>query len=128
MQRITLIAISLLVATSLIFSQQKRVKEITISGEVIDIQCYTSGAMGKGIGSAHKECATDCAKGGIPLAILEDKTGTIYVAGQTKTSMRGANEMLLPFVAEKVKVTGMLHERGGVKLLLISKIISQASK
>ncbi|MBI4427886.1 MAG: hypothetical protein HY562_02090 [Ignavibacteriales bacterium] len=128
MQRIVVIAVSLLFTMSLVFSQQTRGREITISGEVIDIQCYTSGAMGKGIGADHKECATDCAKGGIPLAVLEDKTGTIYIAGQTKSSMKGANETLLPYVAEKVKVTGRLHQKGGVKLLLISKITTQASK
>ena len=36
--------------------------------------------------------------------------------------MAGATELLLPFVAEKVKVTGRLFERGGMKMLLISKV------
>lgn len=56
------------------------------------------------------------------MSILEEKTGKIYLAGQSKKAMAGANEMLMPYVAEKVKVTGRLFEKGGMKLLLISNI------
>ena len=36
--------------------------------------------------------------------------------------MAGANELLIPFVAEKVNVTGLLFEKGGMKMLLISNV------
>ena len=108
-------------AFSLSFSQQKR--EVSVTGEVVDLQCYISGAMGKGTSAEHKECATNCAKGGIPLGILEEKTGNLVLAGQTKNAMKGANEMLMDFIAEKVTVRGRLSEKGGVKLLLISKVV-----
>jgi len=103
------------------FAQQKR--EVTVTGEVVDMQCYISGAMGKATGPEHKECATNCAKGGIPLGILEEKTGNLVFAGQTKNAMKGANEMLMDFIAERVTVTGRMVEKGGVKLLLISKVV-----
>lgn len=106
---------------SLSIAQQKR--EVTLTGEVVDMQCYISGAMGKATGPDHKECATNCAKGGIPLGILEEKTGNLVLAGQTKNAMKGANEMLKDFIAEKVTVTGRMVEKGGVKLLLISKVV-----
>ena len=77
---------------------------------------------GPGKGPSHKECALRCAKGGIPLSILEEKTGKLYLAGQSKEAMKGANDMLIPYVAEKVKVTGRLFEKGGMKLLLISEV------
>ena len=118
----SLLVLLTIVFTVSLFAQQKGVKEVSVVGEVVDIQCYVSGANGPGKGAGHKDCATSCAKGGIPLGILEDKTNTLYVAGQTKVAMKGANEMLLPFVAEKVKVTGKVYEKGGIKLLLISKI------
>ena len=123
-KNVALILLTIIMAVSLI-AQQKKGKEVTLLGEVIDIQCYVSGATGPGKGPEHKDCAIACAKGGIPLGILEDGTGTVYVAGQTKSAMKGANEMLLPFVAEKVKVTGRIFEKGGVKLLLITKIGKQ---
>jgi len=101
---------------------QQNGKQITVVGEVVESQCYITGLNGPGTGLSHKECALKCAKGGIPLSILEDKTGTLYLAGQSKKAMAGATELLLPFVAEKVKVTGRLFERGGMKMLLISKV------
>jgi hypothetical protein len=121
MKNSLLVLITILFTVSLC-SQQKQVKESTIVGEVVDIQCYASGATGTGKGPSHKDCAVSCAKGGIPLGILEDKTNTLYVVGQSKVAMKGANEMLLPFVAEKVKVTGKIYEKGGLKFLLARKI------
>jgi hypothetical protein len=121
MKALTMFVLSALTAT-LVFGQQRKAKDIVVVGEVVDIQCYVSGATGPGKGPEHKDCAISCAKGGIPLGILEDDTNILYVAGQSKSAMKGANEMLLPFVAEKVKVTGRVHEKGGVKLLLINKI------
>jgi hypothetical protein len=115
------VGLSVLVLLSAI-GQQKKSKEITILGEVVDIQCYVSGATGPGKGPYHKECAISCAKGGMPIGILEDGTDVLYVAGQTKTAMKNANELLLPFVAEKVKVTGRVYEKGGMKLLLVNKV------
>ena len=101
---------------------QQNGKQITVVGEVVESQCYITGLNGPGKGLSHKECALRCAKGGIPLSILEDKTGTLYLAGQSQKAMAGVNEILLPFVAEKVKVTGRLFEKGGMKMLLISKV------
>jgi len=101
---------------------QQNGKQITIVGEVVESQCYITGLNGPGKGLSHKDCALKCAKGGIPLSILEDKTGTLYLAGQSKKAMTGATELLLPFVAEKVKVTGRVFEKGGMKMLLISKV------
>ena len=101
---------------------QQNGKQITIVGEVVESQCYITGLNGPGKGLSHKESALKCAKGGIPLSILEDKTGTLYLAGQSKKAMTGATELLLPFVAEKVKVTGRVFEKGGMKMLLISKV------
>jgi hypothetical protein len=121
MKKSFIITIAVFIVTGFTFAQQKG-KQITIVGEVVESQCYITGLNGPGKGLSHKECALRCAKGGIPLSILEDKTGTLYLAGQTKKAMAGANELLIPFVAEKVQVTGRLFEKGGMKMLLISKV------
>ena len=104
------------------FSQKTSGKEVTIVGEVIDTQCYLTNAVGSGNGKEHKECAIGCATGGIPLSILQDQTGTIFLAGQTKKAMAGANQLLMDFIAERVKVSGRLLEKGGMKFILISKV------
>ena len=113
--------LAVFVVSGFALAQQKG-KQITIVGEVVESQCYITGLNGPGKGLSHKECALRSAKGGIPLSILEDKTGTLYLAGQSKIAMAGANDLLIPFVAEKVKVTGRLFEKGGMKMLLISKV------
>jgi hypothetical protein len=115
-------AVLALFLSSLALAQQKSGKEITITGEVIETQCYVTGLTGPGKGAAHKDCAIRSAKAGIPLAILEDKTNTVYLTGQTKKAQSGTSELLVPFVAEKVKVTGRLFEKGGLKFLLINKV------
>jgi hypothetical protein len=44
----------------------------TVTGEVIDTFCYsTMGAKG----ASHKQCGIDCAKKGIPVALLENRNG-----------------------------------------------------
>jgi hypothetical protein len=121
MKKILMTALAVFIASGFAFAQQNG-KQITIIGEVVESQCYITGLNGPGKGLSHKECALWCAKGGIPLSILEDKTGTLYLAGQTKKAQSGANELLIPFIAEKVKVTGRLFEKGGMKMLLISKV------
>jgi hypothetical protein len=115
------IALAIFIVSGFALAQQKG-KQITIVGEVVESQCYVTGLNGPGKGLSHKECALKCAKGGIPLSILEDKTGTLYLTGQSKKAMAGTSELLIPFVAEKVKVTGRLFEKGGMKFLLISKV------
>src|SRR2546425_11123741 len=55
-------------------------KDLTITGQGIDINCYTTmGASGEG----HKMCAQACAKAGVALAIL-GSDGTIHMPGSSK--------------------------------------------
>ena len=95
--------------------------EVTIVGEVIDTKCYLTQDSELSTGEKHRECAIKCAKRGIPLAILEEKTERVYFT----TKERGnsdANEMLLPFVGERVEVHGKLAEKGGARLLLVRSV------
>ncbi len=122
MKKILYVTVIIALLCSLSVAQNKTGKNINVVGEVVELQCYISGLTGAGKGAVHKECALKSAKQGIPLGILEDKTGNLYLVGQTKKTMSGANEVLIPFVAEKVKVSGRIFEKGGMKLLLVSKI------
>lgn len=102
------------------FGQEDRKDEVTVKGEVIDLVCYMIN-KDAGKGPDHKECALRCAKNGVPLGLLEDGTGTVYYTVKMKTK-NNANDMMLPFVAEKVLIKGKIAERGGTKLLLIDSI------
>lgn len=92
--------------------------QVTVIGEVIDTACYIKAGLK---GEGHRECAELCAKVGIPLAILEDKTGNVYFTAASK-DLQATNDLLVMYVAERVKVTGKFYERGGVKLLAINMV------
>jgi hypothetical protein len=117
----SLTLILVLTFTSFAFAQDKKKPEVTIKAEVIDTKCYISGSMGDASGEEHKECAILCAKAGVPLGLLEEKTKTVYFVARLK-GMAGANDMLLPFVGTKVLVTGKVTEKGGAKLFLLDTI------
>src|SRR5712691_5361233 len=96
-------------------SEAKGGAEAKISGEVIDSYCYIKmGAKGPG----HAECAANCAKGGIPIALLEDGTDKVIWLAANK-DMVGANEELIPYAGKKVTLSGHWLERGGAKVFSI---------
>ena len=94
-----------------------------VTGEVIDSACYIkAGARG----ADHARCAADCAKAGIPLAILTDDGKVVWVA--STRDMETANALLLPYVAKKVTLEGQWFERGGTKLFAVSKVSEAPAK
>jgi hypothetical protein len=106
-----------------ISAQEKKVKpkEVTVTGRIVDSECYMK--MGeKGYSEEHHECAESCAKGGIPLMFLEDKTNDLYLTANEGMSMKSANETLLSYLDDKVTITGKLVERSGARLLVINSI------
>lgn len=94
-------------------------RDVTVSGEIIDMKCYLSGMQG-GRGPEHEECAIACIKGGLPVGIV-DKDGKTYTLVPAR-GMKGANEALLPFVAKNVTVKGTVREKGGTELLYYTSV------
>lgn len=95
--------------------------ETTITGQVIDVNCYvTLGASGAG----HKACAEACAKAGVALAIL-GSDGTLYLPTSSKPA-DPQNPRLQPFAEGKVKVTGTHRVTNGLHTIEI-KTIAAAS-
>ncbi|MBU6454337.1 MAG: hypothetical protein KGS72_21345 [Cyanobacteria bacterium REEB67] len=98
-----------------------RVKPIKVTGEVVDAWCYASQTMGPGRGEGHKACALACSYGGVTMGILEDGSKDLYIAAKTK-GYHGCNELLIPYVAQKVTVTGWVGDLGGCRMLKIDKV------
>jgi len=120
---IALMGISVLCSTVAVYAQEsktgKKSSDVSVVGEVVDSRCYISmGARGED----HKQCAIDCANGGIPLAVVEDKTGTVYFIADAKNQMKGANDMLVEHAAERVTVKGKLVEKGGAKMIIAQSV------
>ena len=91
--------------------------DMTLTGQVIDVNCYTTmGASGAG----HKQCADQCAKAGVALAILS-ADGTIYMPVSSKPG-DPQNAKLAPFAEGQVKVTGVHRMSHGMHTIEIKTI------
>ena len=113
----TTIAISILALAAVgLAHDEPKGKPVTISGTVVDTGCYMSHDA---IGEKHTDCATMCARSGVPLAIV-DVAGKVYMP--VAADHKNQNAKLLPFVEKKVKVTGTLLEKGGLAGLTIKTI------
>ncbi len=92
-------------------------KQMTITGLVVDTGCYLSHDTK---GTKHETCATACAKAGVPLAILEEASGTLYLP--VAADHKNQNAKLMSFIEKKVKVTGTIVEKGGLKGITIKTV------
>jgi len=100
---------------------KSHIRPVTITGEVVDAWCYSSQTMGPGRGESHKACALACSYGGITMGIVEDGTNDLYVAAKYK-GYKGCNELLIPYVAQKVTVKGFVGDLGGNRMLRIDTV------
>ncbi len=92
-------------------------KSAEITGQVIDIACFVGHNSS---GAKHAKCAEACARAGNPLAIYDESTKSIYLSISNDHS--NPNTKLMPFIEKKVKVTGKLLEKAGVKGIAIEKV------
>ena len=99
-------------------AHDSKAEKRTFVGHVVDMACY----VGHGsIGDSHRECATTCAKAGIPLAILDQQSQTLYLP-LSKNHHAAANTDLLHFVEKDVRVTGTVSEKDGMKTIQLESI------
>ncbi len=91
-----------------------------LTGTVVDTYCHVTMNMG---GKNHRQCAATCARNGSPLAIREERTGTLYLAVSQK-DMLYAGTGLERFLEERVSVRGKIYERDGVKMILVESATS----
>jgi hypothetical protein len=92
-------------------------REVTVVGEVIDHVCYI---RHDSRGEAHRKCAEYCAGLGITLAILNEENDEILLA--LPEGHANPNEKLMAHIAERVKGTGTIRERGGLRGIEIRKV------
>lgn len=104
-----------LLFTTALFAANER--PITLTGVVIDTGCYLSHDTK---GAKHVNCATACARAGVPLAILEEASGSVYLP--IAVDHKNQNTKLLPFIEKKVSITGTLYEKGGIKGIYVKTI------
>jgi len=90
--------------------------KIVLKGEIVDLGCYL---MHEGRGDTHAACAQACVKGGAPVGLLAD--GSLYV-------LFAPHDTAAPFeeakrlVGRSATVTGVLHDRGGLRGLAVTMV------
>lgn len=91
-------------------------------GNVIEISTF---AM-KGTGEDAIEGAKHRAETGFPVGILEDETGTLWVATYRHTApashLETANKILAPYVGMKVAAQGLKYSLDGVNVVRLSVV------
>lgn len=61
-----------------------------------------------------------CANAGVPLAILDEASGKVYLP--IAVDHKNQNAKLMPFIEKKVKVTGTLMSKGGISGIAIKTV------
>ena len=120
MKRILGLTLALLVLSvfTLTAQEKKSEKEVTVTGEVVDVACYIAhGAKGED----HKDCAEACAKAGGSLGILTSD-GELYLALLPDDHKSGPNAILMDHIAHTVEVKGYVRSKGGVNGIMIKSV------
>ena len=86
-----------------------------ITGELVETFCYAKVRIG---GVAHAACGIECAKRGIPLAIVDEQSHKAYVLlpGRDKSTVPPE---LIGQMGHKVTIRGEIIARGGNNFITV---------
>ncbi|MFQ6615909.1 MAG: hypothetical protein ACE5HZ_03975 [Fidelibacterota bacterium] len=114
-------------------------KPAAVRGEVICLTCYLKDGR-EASGPDHRACAEACYRQGLPLAILQEETGDLFLPVTTGMSKRGTDQerfvcslvehtpvrsKLNQYFGETVEVTGDAFPGNGVTLLTVEAVEHQ---
>lgn len=97
--------------------EQQGGKAAQITGLVVDIACFVGHDSS---GPKHAKCAEVCARAGNPLAIYDEATKTLYLP--VSLDHKNPNTRLVEFIEKKVRVSGRVMEKAGLKGIAIEKV------
>jgi hypothetical protein len=90
----------------------------SVSGTLEDSFCWvTMGAHGP----SHKKCATECAKAGIPVSLVQNDTGKVYILLPPKNKSP-LPDSVLTHMEDEVTVTGKEYTKGGATYLTVESV------
>jgi hypothetical protein len=116
MKRLMIAGFGLLISAGFVASAFAAEKNVT--GTLEDSFCYvTMGAHG----ASHKKCAAECAKKGIPVALVENGTDKMYVLLPAKNDS-SLPDSVLGRMEDQVTVSGDEFTKGGVTYLTVKSV------
>jgi hypothetical protein len=90
----------------------------SVTGHLRDSFCFmTMGAHG----ASHQKCAMGCAKAGIPVLLVQDKTDKYYVLLPPKNA-ESLPSSVIDKMEDEVTVTGTEYSKGGVRFLTVESV------
>jgi len=92
----------------------------SIIGRIVDSSCL---ALGEGVSGDHAACAIRCIRGGAPIAIVEDGTGSVYIA--VGAQGKSVSDMLLPLVGRRSELFGTIARPGGTQLFVVEEAVPE---
>jgi len=92
-------------------------KSAQITGLVVDIACFVGHDSS---GPKHEKCAEACARAGNPLAIYDEAAKVLYLP--VSLDHKNPNAKLMGFIEKKVRVSGTVMEKAGLKGIAIEKV------
>ena len=103
---------------SIAFAGSTLAADKSVTGTLEDSFCFvTMGAHG----ADHKKCATECAKKGTPVALVEKGTNNIYVLLPPKNDQALSDDVLSK-MEDEVTVAGDNYLKGGVNYLTVKSV------
>lgn len=92
-----------------------RTDPAVITGEIVETYCWAKMAIG---GIEHAACGIECAKRGIPIAIVDARSRDAYVLlpGRDKRSVPSD---LIAAMGRTVSIRGEIQRRGGTNFLSV---------
>jgi hypothetical protein len=117
------IAIAIVAALAVAGATGAQEKEVTLTGEIVDLQCYLTKHGGEGRGADHAGCANACIGRGVAAGFLA-KDGTLYVLFDAK--MISPKDAIAGLAGKRVTITAAPLERDGVKALRLLRVDDQS--
>ena len=117
MKRAVLVLMAVLLLASICWAQDvPKGKDVTITGVISCTFCNLPA-----VGKCSKECCQGCIKSGDPV-LLTDAKGSLYIllSGEKMKPLMTADK--LDLLQEKVSITGILVQRGGLQGIYVKKM------
>jgi predicted lipoprotein with Yx(FWY)xxD motif len=124
-----IVAFSLIVVAALaiapvasIFAADAEPKDVVLTGEPVDMNCYLTGKSGAG----HASCATACANKGNPIGLVVkdgDKSVLYLVLGG---GGKASKDLMAAHMGAVVEVSGTAAKVDGMNILTASKVTAKS--
>ena len=93
---------------------------VTLTGEVLDMNCYMMHA-GSATGPDHAKCAQSCMAKGMAVG-FKATDGTVYLL--LGSEHQSPNAKVSPFAGKKATITGNVLEHDGIKAIEMTSIVA----